>query len=100
MADLKPSDELVAGSFAVATVIAVFGNYTAPVNDIQGDKPSNQTHNDTRRAAVTAGAIVSGVALLAKSPTVFVLGGATILIESWGGGGGPDANYTTPQTSN
>jgi len=90
---LKPSEELVAASFAVATVVSVYGNYTAPVMDMKADSPSHQTHRDNQRAAFVSAAIVSGIALLAKSPTVFVIGGATILLEHWMRA---HANYTMP----
>lgn len=94
--NLKPSEELVAASFSIASVIAVFGNYTAPVNDVQAAAPSDQTHNDTRKAAIVAGALVSGVALLAKSPTVFVLGAGAILVETWVR---HFANWTAPKSA-
>lgn len=68
MPGLKPSDEIMAASFAVATVVSVFGNYTAAVNDIKADAPSHQTHRDSQRAVTVSAAIVSGIALLAKSP--------------------------------
>ena len=96
MAALKPSEEVMAASFSVATVIAVFGNYTASVNDLKAAAPSNQNHNDQRRAALVSAAIVSGIALLAKSPTVFLVGGCTIILESVVR---THANYTMPQTS-
>lgn len=96
MAGLKPSEELTAATFAIATVIAVFGNYTANVNDVKAAAPSHQNRNDDRRAALVSGAIVSGVALIAKSPTVFVAGGAAIILES---AVRAHANYTMPQTS-
>lgn len=96
MAGLKPSEEVMAASFSVATVISVFAAYTAPVNDVKAAAPSHQTHNDQRRAALVAGAIVSGIALLSKSPTVFLTGGATIILESIVRA---HANYTMPTTS-
>jgi hypothetical protein len=96
MAGLKPSEELVAASFAVATVVSVFGNYTAQVNDIKAAAPSDQNHNDQRRAAIVSAAIVSGIALLAKSPTVFIVGGGAIILESVVRA---HANYTMPKTS-
>lgn len=90
---LKPSEELIAASFSIATVVSVFGNYTAPVNDIKGDTPSHQTHNDTRRAALVSTALVAGVAAIARSPMIFVIGAATIVIESVVRA---HANYTMP----
>ena len=90
---LKPSEEIVAASFAVATVVAIYGNYTAKVNDLKGDQPSHQNTNDATRAAIVSTAIVSGVALLARSPTTFVAGGAVIILEYWTRA---HANYTMP----
>jgi hypothetical protein len=87
----------MAASFSVATVVAVFGNYTANVNDLKSDAPSHQNHKDSQRAVIVSAAIVSGVALLAKSPTTFLVGGAAILIEHVMRA---HANYTMPaQTS-
>lgn len=96
MPGLKPSEELVASTFAVSTVIAIFSSYTANVNDIKAAMPSEQNHNDQRRAALVSAAIVSGVALLARSATVFVAGGATVILESVVRA---HANYTMPKTS-
>ena len=94
---LKPSEELVAGSFAIATVVSVFGNYTAPVNDIKADAPSHQTHKDCQRAALVSTALVAGVAAIAHSPMIFVIGGATIIIETVMRA---HANYTMPDQNN
>lgn len=91
---LKPSEELIAASFAIATVVSVFGSYTAPVNDIKAAGPDHQTHNDTRRAALVSTALVAGVAALAKSPMIFVIGGAAIVLEA---GMRAHANYTMPK---
>jgi hypothetical protein len=93
MQGLKPSEEIMAASFSVATVVAIYGNYTAPVQDIQADAPNHQTHKDSQRAALVSAAIVSGIALLAKSPTVFIVGGITILLEHTVRA---HANYTMP----
>lgn len=93
MAALKPSEEIMAASFSVATVVSVFSAYTAPVNDLKAAEPSHQSHNDSRRAALVSASLVSGIALLAKSPTVFIVGAATILIEHWVRA---HANYTMP----
>jgi hypothetical protein len=93
MAGLRPSEEIMAASFSVATVVAIYGNYTASVNDVKADAPSHQTHKDSQRAALVSAALVSGIALLAKSPTVFIVGGITILIEH---GMRAHANYTMP----
>jgi hypothetical protein len=93
MAGLKPSEEIMAAAFSVATVVSIYGNYTAPVNDQKAAGPSHQTHRDNQRAALVSAAIVSGIALLAKSPTVFIVGGVTILLEHVVRA---HANYTMP----
>jgi hypothetical protein len=96
MAELKPSEQLIAASFAVATVVAVFGHDTAPMNDVKAAPPSDQTRNDDRRAALVSAALVSGVALLAKSPGVFVIGAGAIVVESVIRA---HANFTTSNTA-
>ena len=84
MAGLKPSEELVAATFGVASVIAVFSTTVPNSADIRGDqvnRSNNSTvHTSIRAASITSAAIVSGVALLAKSPTVFIAGAAAIVI--------------------
>lgn len=82
MAGLKPSDELVAASFAIASVLSVFGNYCAQVNDVKASPPDHSTRDDDRRAALVSTALVAGVSLIARSPMVFVLGAGTIIVES------------------
>jgi hypothetical protein len=93
---LKPSEELIAASFGIATVVSVFGNYTAPVNDIKAAAPDHQTHNDTKRAALVSTALVAGVAAIARSPMIFVIGGAAIVLEVVVRA---HANYTMPTQS-
>ena len=48
-----------------------------------------------KTAAWTSTAIVGGIALLAKSPTIFIVGAAMIVAESWQF---YHANATDPQT--
>ena len=81
---LKPSDELVVGATSVAIVLAIFANNVPNLADIRADKPGNvNTHKSTKLAAITATAVVGSLALLGKSPTVFTIGGAVILLEVW-----------------
>ena len=81
MAGLKPSEEIVAATFGVASVVGIFANMTPNLADVRADGSNNpMTHKSVRSASITSAAIVSGIALLAKSPTVFVAGSATIVI--------------------
>lgn len=84
MAMLKPTDEIVVAATSVAVVLAIFSNDTPSVADIRADKPGNpNTHAATKGAALTATAVIGSLALLSKSPTVFTIGGAMILLEVW-----------------
>jgi hypothetical protein len=81
---LKAADELIVGATAITLVFAIFGNGVPNFADIRADQPGNpNTHKSTKMAAITATAAVGSLALIAKSPTVFIIGGATILFETW-----------------
>lgn len=81
---LKPSDELIVGATSITLVLAIFSTNTPNLADVRADKQNNvNTHKSVKMAAITATAAVGSLSLLAKSPTVFVLGGAMILFETW-----------------
>ena len=82
--NLKASDELIIAATAITLVFAIFNNGLPPLADIRADQPGNvNTHKSTKMAAITATAAVGSLALIAKSPTVFTIGGATIIFETW-----------------
>ena len=84
MAGLKPNEEIMAASFAVATVIGVFSSQAPNLADIKASPSNNSnTHRSIKTATLTSVSIVAGIALLAKSPTTWVIGGLTIVVESW-----------------
>lgn len=81
---LKPSDELIVGATSVSLVYIIFAQGCPNLADIRADKPGNvNTHKSVKLSAITATAAVGSLALIAKSPTVFVIGGAMILFETW-----------------
>ena len=84
MSDLKPGEQLIAATFGVTAVVGIFATMTHNAADVRGDNvngSNNPTvHGSIRSASLTSLAIVSGIALLAKSPSVFVTGGASIVI--------------------
>ena len=81
---IKPSDELIVGATSIALVLAIFSQNTPNLADVRADKTNNvNTHKSTKMAAITATATVGALSLLAKSPTVFVIGGLAILFETW-----------------
>lgn len=84
MAGLKPNEEIMAASFAVATVIATFAAHAPNYADIKASPSGNpNTHASIKTAVLVSTAIVSGIALLAKSPVTYVVGGLTIAVEGW-----------------
>lgn len=89
MPGLKPSEEIIAATFGVTAVVGIFANMTPNLADVRADSvngSNNPTaHKSTRAAAITSATIVSGIALLGKSPAVFVAGAATIVILSVAG---------------
>jgi hypothetical protein len=86
MSGLKPSEEIIAATFGVTAVVGIFANMTPNNADVRADTENGSnnptTHKSTRAAAVTSATIVSGIAILGKSPAVFVAGAATIVILS------------------
>lgn len=81
---LKAADELIVGATAITLVFAIFSNGLPNFADIRADEPSNvNTHKSTKMSAITATAAVGSLSLIAKSPTVFIIGAATILFETW-----------------
>jgi hypothetical protein len=84
MAGLKPSEEVVAASFAVASVLAIFSTHAPNLADVKADGANNDnTRRSVRSAVITSAAVVSGIALLGKSPAVYIIGGLVIAIEGF-----------------
>jgi hypothetical protein len=84
MSGLKPSEEIVAASFSVAAVVGIFSMHAPNLADVRGDGANNDnTRRSVRSAILTSIAVVSGMALLAKSPAIYVIGGLTIAVEGF-----------------
>lgn len=81
---LKPSEELIVSATSIAIVYAIFSQSMPLYADVRADNQSNMnTHASTKMAAITSIAAVGTLALVGKSPTVFTVGGAMILFETW-----------------
>ena len=84
MAGLKPSEEIQVAALSAAVVYGIFQINAPNLADVRNARPGNsQVHGSVKTAAWTATAVVAGLAILAKSPTIFVVGGAMTVIESW-----------------
>lgn len=87
---LKPENELVISGVTAGIVYAIFSNGVPNLADVRADEMSTtpgstcmNTYKTVNTATLTAAAVVTGVALLSRSKTVFVVGGAMTLIEAW-----------------
>lgn len=82
---LKPEVSL---TVAAATAVLVYGIFKVEVGASLSDVKASQPHNSViqgtvTQAAWTSAAVVAGISLLAKDPTVFVLGGAVASALIW-----------------
>lgn len=81
---LKPSEEMVVVAAGVSTVLAIYQGALPCYADIRHDHPGNvNTHAAVKVAALTSVMVISTVSLIAKTPTLFVVGGAMIVYETW-----------------
>ena len=82
--EIKPESELIIGATSIAVVYAIFSQTVPPMADVRADKPGNvNTHKSVKIATITSTAAIGALAVLAHSPTIFVIGGAAILFETW-----------------
>jgi hypothetical protein len=85
MADLnlKPEGELTVGALSATIVYSIFQLNAPNLADVRADQPNMNTYKSVNTATYTSAAVVAGLALLAKSPTVLIIGGAMTLFEAW-----------------
>lgn len=82
--NLKPSEEIQTSALAAAVVYGIFQLNAPNLADVKAAPPGNAiAHGSVKTAAWTSATIVAGLALLAKSPTIFVVGSAMVVAESW-----------------
>lgn len=81
---LKPDAEV---SIALATSVMAYGAFQMALPnaaDVRSLEPQNaDIQGAEKTAAWVAAGMVSFVALITKSPNVFILGGATVIAASW-----------------
>ena len=84
---LKPNEELMISAVSVAAVVSVFQLEAPPLADVKASAPgggaSALTHKSVKGAILTSAAVVGALAILGKSPTVYVVGGLTTVILGW-----------------
>lgn len=81
---LKPSEELLMAITGVAIVLAEFQVTCPPLADVRADQKGNvNSYKSVNQAVITSAAILGSVSLIARTPTVFTIGGAVILLKAW-----------------
>lgn len=81
---LKPEVSLGVGLATAALVYSTYNGALPSVADVRTAKPNNADVNASRRlAAWTSAGVVGAVSLMAKDPTVFVIGGAMVIALDW-----------------
>jgi hypothetical protein len=77
---LKPEYSVMTGLAVMGTVFAVHAQATPTQADIQALPPGNQDIDQAERKATIMGAgVVSVVSLIAKDPTIFVMGSVMVV---------------------
>lgn len=86
---LKPSESVIVATLVALGVLMIFGNTAPNTADIKASAPggaaSLNTHKSIKTAVYEAAALVVGVAVLARDPAVYVVGGAITAFEGWKG---------------
>lgn len=81
---LKREVSLGVGLATMALVYGVYQGAMPSVAEARATPAGDTTLASTERAATwTAGAVVAGVSLIARDPTVFILGGSALVIMAW-----------------
>lgn len=81
---LKREVSLGVGLATAALVWGIYNSALPSVADVRVGQPNDADAASVERAASwTAAAVVAGVSLIAKDPTVFVLGGSMVVVLSW-----------------
>jgi hypothetical protein len=81
---LKPETSILVGLSVGAVVYSVYSNATPTIADIRS-APPNDTNiaNSRKQAAFMSAGLVGAISLIAKDPTIFIIGGAIIIGMDW-----------------
>lgn len=81
---LKPDVSLTVALAVGAVVWGVYTNALPTLPDVRVGKPNDPDVDGSRKAAAwTAAGIVGGISLIAKDPTVFIVGGGMVIAADW-----------------
>ncbi|WP_369335637.1 hypothetical protein OG559_31100 (plasmid) [Micromonospora sp. NBC_01405] len=78
---LKPESSVMIGLATAALVWSIHSNVTPTIADIRVAPPGDKDIASSRKAAtMSSAAAVSAISLIAKDPTIFIIGGAMVII--------------------
>jgi hypothetical protein len=84
---LKPNEQIIVSAATATAVFAIFQLNAPNLSDVKASAPggaaSVNTHKSVKTAVWTAAAFVSGLAILAKDPAIFIVGGLITAVEGW-----------------
>jgi hypothetical protein len=81
---LKPEASLGVGLATAGLVFAIHSQATPSIADIRVGQPNDDNIDRSERAASWMSvAVVSAISLVAKDPTIFIIGGAATIAMAW-----------------
>jgi hypothetical protein len=81
---LRPEASLGVGLATAGLVVAIHSQATPSMADIRVAAPNDEHIDASERAASWLSvAVVAGISLVAKDPTIFIIGGATVVALAW-----------------
>lgn len=81
---LKPEGSIMAGLACGAVVYGIHANANPTMSDIRSlDKGNADVAKSERAATALSAAVVAGISLIAKDPTIFVIGGVITVAMAW-----------------
>jgi hypothetical protein len=84
MSVLKPEGSMMAGLATAAVVYGIYQSALPSIADARSAQAGNKDLDASERSAgFIAAGVVAGVSLIAKDPTIFILGGSMVVAMSW-----------------
>jgi hypothetical protein len=81
---LKPEVSLGVGLATAALVYSIYSNATPTLLDLRAGAPHDPDVDSAERAASwTAAGTVAAVSLIARDPTIFIIGGSMVIVMAW-----------------
>ena len=84
---LKPNEQIIVAASIAVAVYGIFQLNAPNLADVKASAPggptSVNTHKSVKTAVWTSAVLVSGLAILAKDPAIFIVGGLMTSVEGW-----------------